>query len=291
MSTSRRSSLVPLTLVLAVILVGVTAYGLLSADPYRLGDDMNAQGRGQDLLTLVATPVLIWAAVRACRGSLRAHLLWLGLMLYLIYSYISYAFGVPFNDAFLGYVAILGISSYLLFTGLMRVDVRVVAAALTRAPRRATAWVFATVGVAFAFVWLSDIVRALPGGLPKMRFAYDMPSPIHVLDLAWIIPLLVGTAVLLLRSRPAGYLLAAVLVAKVFTLGSALLAMAGFQIADGSLAADDAPVVVLAVAVVASSSVLLVTGARRMLPPAGPWLRPTVWPTVDERAEEPVPAA
>ena len=39
--------------------------------------------RGQDLLTLTlaTVPVLVWAAVRARGGSLRAHLLWAGLLL------------------------------------------------------------------------------------------------------------------------------------------------------------------------------------------------------------------
>lgn len=86
---------------LGAVLVGATLYGLLVTDAYRVANDVAAQGRGQDLLTLLVVPVLIWAAAVARRGSFRAHLLWLGLLAYVAYAYASYAFGVPFNDAFL----------------------------------------------------------------------------------------------------------------------------------------------------------------------------------------------
>jgi hypothetical protein len=282
--------LVPLTLVLAVLLVGVTGYGLFSADPYRLGDSVNAQGRGQDLVTLVAAPALVACAVRACLGSLRAYLLWLGVLFYIVYSYVTYAFSVPFNDAFLGYVAVLGIAAYLLFTGLMRVEVPVAARALVAGPRRVTAWFFLFVGPAFALVWLKDILPAIPGGVPSQTFAYDLPNPIYVLDLGFVIPLIIGTAVLLLRSRPAGSVLGAILLAKVLTLGLALLAMGGFQIGGGyGLSDKEVPVVVLAAILVVMSATLLVIGARRFVPPTARWRRRTVWPSVAERDEEAVP--
>ncbi len=72
------------SLLLAVPLTAATGYGLLSADAYRTPADIAAQGRGQDLLTLLTVPLLLWAARRARAGSLRAHLLWLGLMLYYV---------------------------------------------------------------------------------------------------------------------------------------------------------------------------------------------------------------
>ncbi len=267
------------TIALAAVLVPVTLYGLISVDPYRLDADATAQGRGQDLLTLLAVPVLVWAAVRARAGSLRAHLLWLGIALYLVYTYVSYAFSIPFNAVFPGYVAVLGLSSYGLLNGLLRIDVTAVAPAFERTPRRAVAVLFAVSGGAFALLWLSDIVPALPDGQPTGRLVYDLPNPIYVLDLAWIIPLLIATAVQLWRGRPAGSVLGAVLLAKVLTLGLALLFMAGF-VAAGSVGLDasDAPVVVLALVIVAVDAVLLVRGARRMGTVGGSWLRAGIWP-------------
>ncbi|MGI5175162.1 hypothetical protein ACQEVZ_02375 [Dactylosporangium sp. CA-152071] len=260
------------------MLVAVTSYGLLASDPYRLSVEVTAQGRGQDLLTLLAVPALVWSAARARAGSLRAHLLWLGIVLYLAYSYVTYAFSVPFNDAFLGYVAVLGLSSYGLLNGLLGIDVDAVAPAFAATPRRVTAWSLALTGAAFGLLWLSDILSAFPGGLPTNRFVYDLPNPIHVIDLAWLIPLVMATAVLLWREYPAGPVLAAVLLVKLLTLGLALLSMVVFMLAAGNgLESSDVPVVVLAVTMTVLATTLLAVGARRMRRVTGAWMRASRW--------------
>jgi hypothetical protein len=93
------------SLLLALPLTAATVYGLVADDAYRTAADIAAQGRGQDLLTLLTVPLLVWAAGRARAGSLRAHLLWVGLMLYYLYSYLMYGLATPYNDAFLAYLA------------------------------------------------------------------------------------------------------------------------------------------------------------------------------------------
>jgi hypothetical protein len=77
-------------------------------------------------VTLLTVPLLAWSAYRARAGSLRMHLLWLGLMLYYAYSYIIYAFS-PYNDMFLLYVALIGMSFYALLDGLFRLELRAIA--------------------------------------------------------------------------------------------------------------------------------------------------------------------
>jgi len=270
---------VPYTLLQAVLLVAATGYGLLASHAYRLSSDIAAQGRGQDLLTLLTVPVLVWCSARARAGSLRAHLLWLGLLLYMTYTYITYAFSVPFNNMFLVYIAVLGLATYGLINGLLRIDVATVAPAFAATPRRTAAWALALTSSAFALVWLADILPALPGGLPQRRFAYDLPNPVYVLDLAWLIPLVLTTAVLLWRAHPAAPALAAVLLVKLLTLGLAILAMAAFMLAEGTgLDAAAAPIVTLAAILVVLASVLLTVGARRMRPVSAAWLRPSLWP-------------
>jgi hypothetical protein len=265
------------TAVLSVVLIAVTSYGLLAPDPYRLSADVTAQGRGQDLLTLLAAPALVWSAARARTGSLLAHLLWLGILLYLGYSYVTYAFSIPFNDAFLGYVAVLGLSSFVL-DGLLRVDVQTAAPAFADAPRRVAAWFLALTGGAFGLLWLSQILPAIPGGLPTNRFAYDLPNPIYVLDLAWLIPLVLATAALLWREHPAGPVLAAVLLAKLLTLGLAILLMVAFTVTTSNgMEPSAVPVVILAVTMTVLAAALLSAGARRMRPVAGSWMRASLW--------------
>jgi hypothetical protein len=66
-----------------------------------------------DLAALVVT--MIWGPgmlkrTFVSKGSVKAFLLWIGILLALIYSYVIYAFAVHFNSLFLVYVAILGLS-------------------------------------------------------------------------------------------------------------------------------------------------------------------------------------
>jgi hypothetical protein len=75
-------------------------------------EDFAAQGVGQDIANLIAYPILLLLAWAASRGSVRAYLAWLGILIYSGYSYAIYAFDVGFNALFLVYVAVLGLSIY-----------------------------------------------------------------------------------------------------------------------------------------------------------------------------------
>jgi hypothetical protein len=264
------------TVALAVVLAVAAAYGLAADDAYRLPADVSSQARGQDLLTLLALPALVLAAVRARAGSLPAHLLWLGLQLYVAYGYAMYAFSVPHNDAFLLYTAALTMSGYGLLDGLLRVDVTAVAPAFADTPRRAASWVLLGTGVAFAALWLADILPALGGGVPDALFPGDQPNPVYVLDLGVLLPVLVTAGLLLRRGHPAGPVLGAVLLCKAFTLSVACLFMAGFMVADGH---DTDPVLlVMFVALTALTATLLALGVRRLRPVPAGWLRRGLWP-------------
>jgi hypothetical protein len=58
--------------------------------------------------------MLFIAAYFVNKGSVKAFLVWSGVLLYLIYAYVIYAFDVHFNSLFLVYIAILGLSFYAL---------------------------------------------------------------------------------------------------------------------------------------------------------------------------------
>ncbi len=262
--------------VIGLLLVAVTWYGLLSADAYRVSpgvrEDFPDVMRGQDVVTLLTVPLLAWSGYRARAGSLRMHLPWLGLMLYYAYTYVIYAFS-PYNDVFLLYVALIGMSGYALLDGLFRLDLSAVAPAVAAVPRRGMAVFLAVVGGFFTALWLAMLLPAIPGDLPDGRITYDIASAVHVLDLAFIMPLLFATAWLTFRGRVIGPVLAAVLLAKMVTLGLALLAM--------NLAFNDSPNAVemglwALVAGVAATALAMVL--RAMTPAPAPWIRPRLWP-------------
>jgi hypothetical protein len=273
------------SLLLAVPLTAATGYGLVADHAYRTSADIAAQGRGQDLLTLLTVPLLVWAAARARAGSLRAHLLWLGLMLYYVYSYLMYALATPYNDAFLAYLAILALSGYGLFNGLVRLDVYRSRQAFGWLPRRGLGWYLFAVGAGFAMLELAPILAALPGKVPPGGFAPGMPNPVYALDLTLFLPLCIATAVLLWRNHPASPVLAAMVLAKKATLGLAILLMIVFQHATGELVN---PVMAAVFAVITAVDLaLLAVGAAGMRPVPGDWLRAHWWPTTSDQQRPP----
>jgi hypothetical protein len=250
---------------------------LLYAGAYRVTPtraNLDAVLRGQDTLTLLAVPLLLWAAHRARAGSLRAHVLWLGILLYVPYTYLMYVV-VPYNDAFLAYVAAIGLGFYLLLDGLLRVDVQALRGAFSGLPKRATGWFLTVTGTLFVLLWLASIVPTIPGGVPDGLFVYDIPSTVHVLDLGFVLPLLIGTGVALLRDHVAAPLLAGMLLVKTVTLGLALLFMnAGAAVAGHGMNAAET---VLWAAVVGLSGGLLAVSARGLGKVPERWLRPSLW--------------
>lgn len=266
------------SLLLAGVLVVATGYGLLVEGAYPAPEGVRATLpetlRGQDLVTLLAAVALVWGAVRARAGSLAGHIVWLAVTLYVAYTYLMYVVA-PYNDALLLYIAAIGLATYGLLNGLFRLEPESVADAFVEGPRRGLAAFLFVVAALFSTLWLVDILSVWPGGVPASLIVYDVPSTVHVLDLAIVLPLLVLTGVLLLRGHPIAPVLAAILLVKMLTLGLALLAMSAFVALSGDSVDPAEPV--LWTVVVAMSLAWLVVGARRMRPAPPPWLRPSVW--------------
>jgi hypothetical protein len=185
---------------LGAVLVAATLYGLLVGDAYRIDRDLEMASLGQDVLTLAVVPLLIWAGHRSRAGSLRGHLLWLSVLAYVAYAYAVYLIGVPHNDAFLLYAAALGLSVAALLDGLVRINVAATASAFAGLPRRGVGWLLLVTGTAFALLWLSDIVPAIPAAAPPRTLGPGgVPFAVFVLDLSLVLPAVVASGVMLLR--------------------------------------------------------------------------------------------
>jgi hypothetical protein len=179
----------------------------------------------QDIANLLlAAPALVILALLPSRGSLRAYLLWLGVLTFTIYNYFIYAFSVPFGSLFLLWVAVLGMCIYALISGLVAIDYG--AAAMRFMSERTTrvgAWFLIIVALFFGFLWLSDDLPALAAGAtPQSLIEMGLPTnPVHVLDLAFFLPAAFATGAMLLRRRPLAYTVAPALIVFVILTGGA----------------------------------------------------------------------
>lgn len=220
-----------------VLAAAAAVTGLTAPSLYRDAASVVPQALGQDAVTLFCVvPLLAVATVAMRRGSLRGRLLWLGALGYMVYAYGTYALWAHWNPLFLVYVALFGLSLYAVALGLVRTDAAALRAAFGTRPRvRPVArFLFAT-AILVSALWLSEEVTALIRGVvpPTIVQMESDTNIVHVFDLGVVMPAFVIAAVLLLRDRSWGYVLAGLLLVKAATIGLAVLAMMWFMARAG----------------------------------------------------------
>lgn len=228
-----------LTLPTAILLAIAAGGGVLIGGLYHDTPTMATQAIGQDLASLVvALPVLVISALLAWRGSLRARIIWLGSLVYVLYAYVGYAFAVRFNQMFLVYVALVGCSLYALIGGLASTDLAAVKASFSdRMPVRAVSIYLGVIAALFYLLWLSESLPASLAGQPSAALV-EAGTPtnfIQVEDMAAFLPAVVIAAVSLWRRRALGYTLAGVVLVQFVLLPIAILSIVGlgFMVRQG----------------------------------------------------------
>ncbi len=226
-----------LTAPIAILLAIAAGGGVFINGLYRDAPYFAVQATGQDHVSLaLVLPTLIISALLAHRGSSRGRIVWLGVLIYLVYSYVIAAFDVNFNPLFLVYVALLGCSLYALIGGLAATDMAGIKACFTQeTPVRTVSIYLAVTGVLFYFLWLSEVVAALKAGtIPQSIQDNRTPTnAVHVLDMAWVLPAFGIAAFSLWRGKTLGYALAGALLSYMVLLILAILSMILFMVREG----------------------------------------------------------
>src|SRR5689334_23124820 len=96
---------ITLSVPLALLIAYISIVGIFSPDFYSSETpNWQIQSLGQDIIDLVfILPVLLVTAVLASRIRKIGALLWGGVLVYLIYTFIIYCFDVHFNQLFIFY--------------------------------------------------------------------------------------------------------------------------------------------------------------------------------------------
>jgi hypothetical protein len=190
------------TLLFALLVAIASIAGLL--DPAALYPAGEA-GHGflaNDILTLlVGLPILLLALWLAWRGQLLGLLFWPGAILYSLYNYTAYLFGMPFSGLFPLYLVIVVLGLYALVALVAAIDGNAVQARLAgRVPERLAAALLLLAGLLFGLRALLMLAGHASGRAPVP--AADLP--VMVADF-FVAPLWVLGGLLLWRKRPFGY--------------------------------------------------------------------------------------
>jgi hypothetical protein len=199
------------------------------------------QALAQDIANLaIVSPVWLILAVLALRGSLRAYLLWLGVLTFTVYNYVIYTFSIPFGSLFLLWVVVFGMCIYSLIGGFTTVDHKVVESSFTsRRAIQVVAWFLIITAVLFGFLWLSeDIPALLSSTRPQSLVDMALPTnPVHILDLGFFLPAVIATGILLIKRMPLAYTLAPSFIVFLILTGIPILITPIVQSVRGEIAA------------------------------------------------------
>jgi hypothetical protein len=221
----------------AVLLTIAAGSGVFVRGLYRDAPFFTVQAVAQDVITLfVVLPTFVVSAWLAGRGSTRGRVVWLGVLVYLVYSYIIDAFVVRFNPMFLVYAALLGCALYALIGGVITTDMDGIKARLAeRAPVKSVSAFLALAAVTFYIVWLSEAVPAVLAGTVPLSVQQNGTSTnaVQVLDMAWMLPAFLISAVGLVRKTPLGYVLAGVSLTFIALLTLAVLSIVVLMVRGG----------------------------------------------------------
>ncbi len=224
-------------IIIAVIisfLVTITSLlGIFDPGAYQYEtENWTLQARGQDIGNLIAVIVLLGSSSLLTKKSTGAYLVWVGTLMYFMYAFVIYAFFIHFNYLFLPYIAVLGLTFYTLFHSLREGEKYI-----TIHEIKSIFFVyFAAIililtGSLFGLLWLSEIIPALISGqIPQTLIETGLwVNPIQVIDLAIVLPAMIGTGLLLFKKNESGYFYAAPWLTFSVLMGSSIVAAMGMM--------------------------------------------------------------
>ena len=207
-------SLRPYTLMgsLIALLLAITAgAGVLIANfyaPFITAPGYVATLWVQDLVSLLAAPVLVAAMFWTLRGSRRAFVVWCGVLVYTIYYYAFYVFGFTYTVLYPLYLVLMGLGVYSLIGLLVGIDLSTFAAGIDAKMPVRTLAVILLIALLFVPLWGSMLAHDIQLKQPRVT------ALVFVLDLCFLLPAIAIAAVQLWQRRPLGYLLSGILLVK-----------------------------------------------------------------------------
>lgn len=190
--------------------------------------------RGTDFITLfLAIPVLACAIFFNKKNTIKHRLLLVSVLSYFLYYSASLCFSVSYNKLILVYIVFFSASLFSFMIGITGINANSISGKiLDKMPRRSIAifMIFAGLSV---FIWLAQILSALPTGKPPVTLAIYTTEPTYIFDLGIIAPSAFACAAMLFHNNPLGYIYGAILLVLNSFIGAVVISQTIFQSAAG----------------------------------------------------------
>ena len=190
------------SLLIVVITAVVAITGLLYPNDIYPTEELRQSFLANDAVTLlIGLPILLGSMWLAWRGKRIGLLFWPGALLYGLYNYVVYLFGMPLNVMFPFYLMIVTFSIYTTIALVVCIDGEVVKKQLNgRVPEKFGGGVLIGFGVLFMLRSLGVMTDALINQLPIARPELALLVADFSINAAWLIG-----GILLWRRQALGY--------------------------------------------------------------------------------------
>lgn len=202
------------TVAVLILAAGSSLLGLFRSGHYRAPRGLVEAYQIQDFTILVVgIPVLAAGLWYSVQGSPRGRIVWLGGLAYMTYMWASIAIQIPFNELFLVYIALFGLSLFTLVGGMVSTDAERIRQTLEghiNVPLYSGA--LTVIGLGLGALWLSDVVPPLLSGTTPslIEESGQQAMATHVIDLGVVVPSILLSATWLYQGRTWGYVFAGV---------------------------------------------------------------------------------
>ena len=245
---------------LAILVATASCFGIFTFGFYaNEAFNWQIQSIAQDFFNLlVVIPALLITAILSKKDD-TARLLWAGVIVYLLYTFIIYCFDIHFNPLFLIYCLILGIAFFaLVWFFYIQVKNESIGGIKKRIVNRITGIFFIVLSLVFYLLWISEIIPAItdntvPQGLIETGL---VTNPVHVMDLSVFLPGVFLTGLLLLKQKPLGASLSIILL-TFFVLMNLTIAWLAYKMTQEGLDSSFVVTIVMSVLFLISISLLI----------------------------------
>ena len=190
--------------------------GVFNQDVYEkvISYDLLPGTVAQDVITIIASVVLLSLSLKANDTDKKKQIIVVSLLAYLFYGYGIYVIERVYNWLYLLYMAIVALSFWSVVYALTNInhDALVQAKAPNWVRNLSAGCLFFTAAL-FYILWTGQLLPLMLAG-EKIEFFYS----IFILDMAFVLPALVISGVLLIKKNVLGLIFAPILFFKAFTL-------------------------------------------------------------------------
>lgn len=192
-------------LIAAGLALLASVYGLLNNGIYRhlMPAGFIAAQYSQDILTIMVCALLLVLIYRTTEQSFKEPIIIIGILGSLAYLYGIFSMERVYNVLYLVYLAILSVTFYSVIYSISSFRAEVVAKIIVPTSVRNSSAIFSLIiGILFTILWTAAL-------LPLMKTGNQIDNlySIYVLDLVFIMPAFIITAIMTFRQNPLGYIL------------------------------------------------------------------------------------